>query len=51
VKPRTFREIVGVSPVAYRRSSAPVVGAVPTCFTMAWARPSTFGEAGRPGTR
>ena len=45
---RTFREIVGQSPLAYRRSSAPVRGAVPTCFTMAWARPSSFGEAGRP---
>ncbi len=37
---RTFREIVGVSPTAYRRGSAPVGGAVPTCFTMAWTRPS-----------
>ena len=46
---RTFREIVGVSPVAYRLSTAPVGGAVPTCFTMSWARPSSFGEAGRPG--
>lgn len=46
---RTFREIVGQSPLAYRRGSAPVPGAVPTCFTMAWARPSSFGEAGRPG--
>ena len=45
---RTFREIVGVSPVAYRRSTAPVRGAVPTCFAMAWTRPSSFGEAGRP---
>src|ERR1700741_4044048 len=44
---RTFREIVGQSPLAYRRSSAPVGGAVPTCFTMAWARPSSFGEDGR----
>src|SRR4029077_16547045 len=44
---RTFREIVGQSPLAYRRSSAPVRGAVPTCFTMAWARPSSFGEACR----
>ena len=44
---RTFREIVGQSPLAYRRSSAPVAGAVPTCFMMAWARPSSFGEAGR----
>jgi transcriptional regulator GlxA family with amidase domain len=48
---RTFREIVGQSPVAYRRGTAPVGGAVPTCFTMAWARPSTFGEAGRPSGR
>ena len=45
---RTFREIVGQSPRAYRRSSAPVAGAVPTCFTMAWERPSSFGEDGRP---
>jgi AraC-like DNA-binding protein len=45
---RRFREIVGQSPRAYRRSSAPVPGAVPSCFTMAWARPSSFGEAGRP---
>jgi len=45
---RRFREIVGQSPLAYRRSSAPVPGAVPTCFTMAWARPSSFGEADRP---
>lgn len=45
---RTFREIVGQSPLAYRRSSAPAPGAVPTCFTMAWARPSSFGEDSRP---
>jgi AraC-like DNA-binding protein len=45
---RTFREIVGQSPLAYRRSSAPAPGAVPTCFTMAWARPSGCREAGRP---
>lgn len=45
---RTFRAIVGQSPLAYRRSSTPVRGAVPTCFTMAWTRPSSFGEAGRP---
>ena len=43
---RTFREIVGQSPLAYRKSSAPVSGSVPTCFTMAWTRPSSFGEAG-----
>jgi AraC-like DNA-binding protein len=44
---RTFREIVGQSPLAYRRGSAPVGGAVPTCFTMAWMRPSSFGEDDR----
>jgi transcriptional regulator GlxA family with amidase domain len=48
---RTFRDIVGISPIAYRRSSAPAAGAVPaftpSCFIMAWARPSSFGEAGR----
>jgi transcriptional regulator GlxA family with amidase domain len=48
---RTFREIVGQSPVAYRRGTAPAPGAVPTCFTMAGARPSTFGVAGRPSGR
>ena len=48
---RTFREIVGVAPVAYRRSSTPVRGAVPTCIAMDWTRPSSFGEAGRPGAR
>jgi AraC-like DNA-binding protein len=50
---RTFREIVGQSPLAYRRRSAREVVpcAAPTCFTMAWARPSSFGEAGRPGAR
>jgi AraC-like DNA-binding protein len=45
---RTFREIVGQSPLAYRRGSAPVPGAVPTCFTMAWTRPSSLGEARGP---
>jgi len=48
---RTFRAIVGVSPIAYRRGSAPAPGAVPTCFTMAWARPSSFGEDPRRRTR
>ncbi|NIH86931.1 helix-turn-helix domain-containing protein [Amycolatopsis granulosa] len=42
---RTFREIVGRSPSEYRRSAgAPV--AAPSCFGMAWTRPSSFGEAG-----
>lgn len=40
---RTFHEIVGQAPSAYRRR-APLASA-PTCFTMAWTRPSSFGEA------
>src|SRR5437899_6253280 len=40
---RTFREIVGETPSAYR--SRGVARAVPTCFTMAGTRPSSFGEA------
>jgi AraC-like DNA-binding protein len=42
---RTFREIMGESPTAYRKRAT--VKAVPTCFQMAWTRPSSFGEAGR----
>lgn len=42
---RTFREIVGMSPTEYRRSSE--VQAVPGCFVMVWTRPSSFGEARR----
>jgi transcriptional regulator GlxA family with amidase domain len=41
---RTFTEIVGKSPTAYRSWANPV--GAPTCFTMAWTRPSSFGEAG-----
>jgi AraC-like DNA-binding protein len=41
---RTFRDIVGRSPSAFRRH-APTPDPVPTCFTMSWARPSSFGEA------
>jgi AraC-like DNA-binding protein len=41
---RTFRDIVGQSPTDYRNNAE--VRAVPTCFTMAWTRPSSFGEAG-----
>ena len=40
---RSFRDIVGESPTAYRRRGRIV--AVPTCFAMAWTRPSSFGEA------
>jgi AraC-like DNA-binding protein len=42
---RTFSAIVGVSPAVYRRRAPDA--AVPTCFAMAWARPSSFGEARR----
>jgi transcriptional regulator GlxA family with amidase domain len=44
---RTFRDIVGRSPVEYRRGSEPLRGPVPTCFAMAGMRPSSFGEASR----
>ena len=40
---RTFRDIVGRSPSAFRQH-APRPYPVPTCFTMSWARPSSFGE-------
>ena len=42
---RTFREIVGVTPSEYRDRAE--VKLVPTCFTMAYMRPSSFGEARR----
>jgi AraC-like DNA-binding protein len=40
---RTFRDIVGVNPTDYRARGE--VTSAPTCFTMAWTRPSSFGEA------
>jgi transcriptional regulator GlxA family with amidase domain len=40
---RSFREIVGEGPAVYRKRG-PIM-AVPTCFAMAWTRPSSFGEA------
>jgi AraC-like DNA-binding protein len=40
---RTFSEIVGVSPRDYRARSTGINA--PTCFTMSWMRPSSFGEA------
>jgi AraC-like DNA-binding protein len=40
---RTFRDIVGQSPTDYRKRTD--IKAVPTCFAMAWTRPSSFGEA------
>jgi transcriptional regulator GlxA family with amidase domain len=42
---RVFRDIVGEPPSVYRlRGPLPPA---PTCFAMAWARPSSFGEAPR----
>ena len=40
---RVFRDIVGEPPSTYRRRGP--LPPVPTCFAMAWARPSSFGEA------
>jgi len=40
---RTFRDIVGQSPKDYR-AAHPRVDRVPTHFSMAWTRPSSFGE-------
>ena len=55
---RTFQALIGESPTAYRRQRRQGKGQgpgqgqgheqgpkVPTCFTMAWQRPSSFGEA------
>ena len=42
---RTFSEIVGASPSAYRAAAPRPAGTVPNCFAMAWLRPSSFGEA------
>jgi AraC-like DNA-binding protein len=42
---RTFLDIVGESPTTFRQRGQ--MPAVPTCFMMAWARPSSFGEAQR----
>ena len=39
---RVFREVVGQPPSAYRRRGP--LGAVPTCFAMAWLRPSGTGK-------
>ena len=40
---RTFSDILGINPTEYRARGEITV--VPTCFTMAWMRPSSFGEA------
>lgn len=43
---RTFRAITGSSPTAFRAAATTLP--VPTCFSMAWTRPSSFGEARGP---
>lgn len=45
---RTFRDIVGESPMAYR--AAGPLPMVPSCFVKAWTRPSSFGEATKKGS-
>jgi len=40
---RTFRDIVGETPGAFRKRG-PISAPVPSCFIMAWTRPSSFGE-------
>ena len=42
---RTFHEIVGQPPSAYRRGAT--VKAVPGCFARTWMRPSSVGEVRR----
>lgn len=39
---RVFRDIVGEAPSAFRQRGP--LPPVPTCFAMAWLRPSSFGE-------
>ena len=40
---RVFRDIVGEPPSVYRQRGP--LPEVPSCFAMAWLRPSSFGEA------
>ncbi|GIJ78307.1 Helix-turn-helix domain-containing protein [Micromonospora phaseoli] len=40
---RTFRQIVGASPTDYRKRRTMPAAPVPSCFTKAWTRPSSFG--------
>jgi AraC-like DNA-binding protein len=42
---RTFHDIVQMTPSEYRDREEPIQA--PTCFVMAWTRPSSFGEAKR----
>jgi AraC-like DNA-binding protein len=41
---RTFKDVVGESPAAFRKRMAGAPMA-PTCFVKSWTRPSSFGEA------
>jgi transcriptional regulator GlxA family with amidase domain len=41
---RTFKEIVGESPREFRTRAEGAPKLVPSCFMMAWSRPSSFGE-------
>lgn len=43
---RTFHDIVHATPTEYRSGGTPM--GVPTCFSMTWTRPSSFGEARLP---
>lgn len=45
---RTFAEIVGCSPTAYRQQVAGLPQPSSGTFAMAWGRPSSFGEAHLP---
>ncbi|QGN46548.1 helix-turn-helix domain-containing protein [Micromonospora sp. WMMD558] len=40
---RTFRQIVGESPTDFRKRRTAPAAPVPSCFTKAWTRPSSFG--------
>jgi AraC-like DNA-binding protein len=40
---RVFRDVVGETPTAHRRRGP--LPPAPSCFAMAWLRPSSFGEA------
>ncbi|MEW2380904.1 AraC family transcriptional regulator [Micromonospora sp. NPDC047707] len=40
---RTFRQIVGESPTDFRKRRTAPAALVPSCFTKAWTRPSSFG--------
>ena len=44
---RTFSEIVKATPTEYRQRGLRMMA--PTCFTMSWMRPSSFGEARKNG--